>query len=396
MLARRPVVAARERHGGNPLTQADPYAPTIEQREIAEVAFSIGARYADRRFDDHSASDAQWDDLTAAGLTGLSLPEEHGGAGGLLELCMASERLAAGGFPAAKLVIATAIAGTVIARHGTDAQRSRWLPGIAAGTTRFCFAFTEPEAGSNANRLRTTVTGSGDDLLLNGQKTYISALESSEAMIVVAADPERDGLTLAMLPLPCDGVTRTQVRMSAPFFEDQWHVFYDDVRIADDAVLGDRGGGGRVLFDGLNPERLVVASQAVGVGRWAIARAAEYACQRVVFDVPIGAHQGVQHPLAEALVALEGAWMLVQRAARLCDAGTPAGLESSIAKIAACDAGLAAADAALQCFGGSGYTDDTMMLQRFTYMRLLRTVPVARELALNHVATAGLGLPRSY
>jgi alkylation response protein AidB-like acyl-CoA dehydrogenase len=116
----------------------------------------------------------------------------------------------------------------------------------------------------------------------------------------------------------------------------------------------------------------------------------------VVFDVPIGAHQGVQHPLAEAFVALEGGWLLVERAARLHDAGAPAGLASNVAKIAACDAGLAAADRALQCFGGSGYTEDTMMLQRFTYMRVLRTVPVARELALNHVATAGLGLPRSY
>ena len=143
------------------MTRADPYEPTIEQREIADVAFAIGAKYADRRFDDHSASLSQWDDLSASGLTGLSLPEEHGGAGGMLDLCIASERIAAGGFPAAKLVIATAIAGSVIARHGTDAQRERWLPGIAAGTTRFCFAFTEPEAGSNANRLRTAVTEAG-------------------------------------------------------------------------------------------------------------------------------------------------------------------------------------------------------------------------------------------
>lgn len=378
------------------MTQVDPYEPTVEQREIAEVAFAIGAKYAERRFDDHSASLSQWQDLSAAGLTGLSLPEEHGGAGGMLDLCIASERIAAGGFPAAKLVIAIAIAGSVIARHGTEGQRGRWLSGIAAGTTRFCFAFTEPEAGSNANRLRTVVTRPGDGLRLNGQKTYISALESSEAMIVVAADPECDGLTLVALPLPCEGLTHHPVRMSTPFFEDQWHVFYDDVRVAEDAVLGERGKGGRVLFDALNPERLVVASQAVGVGRWALARAAGYASRRVVFDVPIGAHQAVQHPLAEALVALEGAWMLVQRAARLCDAEGAAGLESNMAKIAACDAGLAAADSALQCFGGSGYTDDTMLLQRFTYTRLLRTVPVARELALNHVATAGLGLPRSY
>lgn len=375
---------------------ADPHEPTVEQREIGEVAFALGERYADRRFDDHEASRAQWDDLREAGLTALSLPEEHGGAGGMLDLCIASERIAAGGFPAAKLVIATAIAGTVIARHGTEVQRARWLPGIAAGTTRFCFAFTEPEAGSNANRLRTRVTGPPGAMRLSGQKTYISAIESSEAMIVVAADPQRGGLTLVVLPLPCEGLTHHPVRMSAPSFEQQWHVFYDDVAIPEDGVLGEPGVGARVLFDGLNPERLIVASQAVGVGRWCLARAAEYASQRVVFDVPIGAYQAVQHPLAEALIAIEGAWLLVARGARLHDAGAPAGLEANMAKVAACDAGLAAADRALQCFGGSGYTEDTMMLQRFTYMRLLRTVPVARELALNHVATAGLGLPRSY
>jgi alkylation response protein AidB-like acyl-CoA dehydrogenase len=375
---------------------ADPYDLTVEQREIGEVAFALGERYATRRFDDHEASMAQWEDLRQAGLTGLSLPPEHGGAGGMLELCIASERLAAGGFPAAKLVIATAMAGTMIARHGTDQQRARWLPGIADGSTRFCFAFTEPEAGSNANNLRTAISRPDGAMRLNGQKTYISALESSEAMIVVAADHGRGGLTLAALPLPCPGLTHHRVRMSAPSFEDQWHVFYDDVEVPEDAVLGEGGGGGRVLFDGLNPERLIVASQAVGVGRWCLARGADYAAQRVVFDVPIGAHQAVQHPLAEALVALEGAWLLVARGARLHDAGGPVGLEANIAKIAACDAGLAAADRALQVFGGSGYTEDTMMLQRFTYMRLLRTVPVARELALNHVATAGLGLPRSY
>ena len=382
--------------GAREISEADPYALSEEQRAIAAVAFEIGTRYSDRRFDDHEASLAQWRDLAASGLTGLSIPEEHGGGGGMLELCVASERLAAGGFPAAKLVIATAMAGTMIARHGTAAQRARWLQGIAEGTTRFCFAFTEPGAGSNANRLTTMAERVTGGWRLKGQKTFISALESSEAMLVVTKERESSGLAVFALPLPHAGVSTAPVRMSAPFFEQQWTVFLDDVELPEDALIGEAGGGGRVLFDGLNPERLVVASQAVGVGRWALARACAYAGERVVFDVPIGAHQGVQHPLAESLVALEAAWLLVQRGARLHDAGLPAGLESNMAKIAACDAGLLAADSALQAFGGSAYTEDTMMLQRFTYMRLLRTVPVARELALNHVATAGLGLPRSY
>ena len=369
---------------------------TPEERAIAELAFELGARYESRRFDDHGASLAQWDELGELGLTGLSLPEEYGGGGGMLELCLASERLAAGGYPAAKLVISTAIAGTIVARHGTDEQRARWLPGIAAGSGRFCFAFTEPSAGSNANRLATTVVHDGDGWRLNGQKTYISALESSEWMIVVARVPEPHGLALLVLPNPCDRVTATQVEVEAPAFEHQWSVWFDDVSVPDDAFLGEPGRGAGVLFAGLNPERLIVASQAIGVGRWCLARAVAYARERDVFGMPIGAHQAVQHPLAEALVKLEGAWALLDAAARAHDAGSEAGVESNIAKVAACDAGLFAADRALQAFGGSGFTDETLMLQRFVYMRLLQTVPVTRELALNHIATAGLGLPRSY
>src|SRR5262249_19480303 len=140
----------------------------------------------------------------------------------------------------------------------------------------------------------------------------------------------------------------------------------------------------------------VVASQAVGVGRYCLGRAAAYAREREVFGAPIGSHQAVQHPLADALVRLEGAWALVDAAARTHDGGGHAGVAANIAKVAACDAGLFAADRALQTFGGSGFTDETLMLQRFVYMRLLQTVPVTRELALNHIATAGLGLPRSY
>ena len=378
------------------LAKASSRRLTDEQRAIAELAFTLGAAYADRRFDDHDASLGQWDELAASGLTGLSLPEAYGGAGGMLELCIASERLAAGGYPAAKLIISTAMAGSMIARHGTPEQQQRWLPGIGSGELRFCFAFTEPEAGSNANNLRTTARALHGGFTVSGEKTYISALESSEMMIVVARDAGSDGLTLVVLPLPCERVTATRVNVEVPAFEHQWSVFFDGAVAPSADVLGAPGHGGRVLFDGLNPERLVVASQAVGIGRWSLEKAAGYARDRVVFEVPIGTHQAVQHPLAEALVALEGAWALTIAAARLYDEGEQAGLESNMAKIAACDAGLLAADRSLQVFGGSGFTDETMMLQRFTYMRLLRSIPVARELALNHVATSGLGLPRSY
>lgn len=366
-----------------------------EQRAIAELAFALGAKYADRRFDDHDASLGQWDELAASGLTGLSLPEEHGGGGGMLELCIASERLAAGGYPAAKLIISTAMAGSMIARHGTTEQRRRWLPGIAAGTVRFCFAFTEPEAGSNANNLRTVAQAIDGGFTVSGEKTYISALESSEMMIVVTRDAA-GGLTLLVLPVPSERVTATRVNVEMAAFEHQWSVVFDAAEVPAKDVLGAPGEGGSVLFDGLNPERLVVASQpsASAAGRSRRRPGTSGSAWSSTSRSGRTRRCSTRSPRRSSRWRAPG--RSTEAAAGLYDQGELAGLESNMAKIAACDAGLLAADRSLQVFGGSGYTDETMMLQRFTYMRLLRSIPVARELALNHVATSGLGLPRSY
>jgi alkylation response protein AidB-like acyl-CoA dehydrogenase len=368
---------------------------TEEQQAIGSLAFELGEKYADRDFDDHEASLAQWDALASTGLTGLSIPEEFGGAGAMLELIVAAERLAAGGYPAAKLVIATAIAGSILSRCASSEQQQLWLPGVATGTTRFCFALTEPGAGSNSRKLQTRSERVSGGWRIRGEKTFISALESSDAMLLVTKDAEGGGLSLFAFALPHDGIEWTRVRVVAPAFEYQWSVFFDCV-LPDETMIGEPGDGATALFAGLNPERLIVAAQAVGIGRWCLDRATKYANEREVFDMPIGAHQAIQHPLAEALIAVESSWLLLDHACRLYDAGQQAGVESNMAKVAACDAGLLAADRALQAFGGSGYTDDTKMYQRFSYMRLLRTIPVARELSLNHIATAGLGLPRSY
>ena len=187
---------------------------TIEQREIADLAFSLGAKYGDRRFDDHEASLAQWDDLAESGFTALSLPEEHGGLGGMLELVLVAERLAAGGFPAAKLVIATSIAGSIIGRNGSPEQLERWLPGMAAGTTRFCFALTEPAAGSNSRNLRTFAERTPAGWRVRGEKTYISALESSDAMLLVTRMPEHDGgFGLFAFPLPWPGIEANRIQV---------------------------------------------------------------------------------------------------------------------------------------------------------------------------------------
>lgn len=369
---------------------------TDEQEAIAQLAYKLGAKYAGHRFDDHASSEAQLRELCTAGFSGLPLPEAYGGVGGMFEFCVAMERIAAGGFPAAKLVIGPSIAGIAIARHGTDEQQRRWLSGIASGQSRFCFALTEATAGSNSMNITTTARRRDGTWRLQGEKTYISAVDVANAMMVVAKDPEHGGLTLFAVDLPLKGISTSPVKLEIPLFERQFTVFFDDVALPPESIIGQPGRGLRALFDCLNPERLVVAAQAIGAGRWCLARAAEYARERVVFDVPIGQHQAVQHPLAESLIELEAASLLLWRAARKFDAGVEAGLECNMAKLAACDAGFRAADRALQTFGGSGYTDASMIFQWFAYLRLLRSVPVARELGLNHIAMSGLDLPRSY
>jgi alkylation response protein AidB-like acyl-CoA dehydrogenase len=367
-----------------------------ERQALGEVAFALGAKYANRRIGDLDAAREHWAEVCSAGLPACSLPAEYGGAGGMSDLLLIAERLAAGGYPAGKLTLSVAVAGAIIARHGSPEQKGRWLPGIADGSVRFCFALTEPGAGSNAARMVTTATRTSGGWLISGQKTYISAVDDSDIMLVVTKDAASGGFSLFGLPLPCDRLALQPVGVTVSVPERQWSVFFDDVELGDDALVGEPGQGARALFDGLNPERLIVAAQAVGLGRWCLARASEYARERVVFDVPIGQHQAVQHPLAEALIDLEAAWALVERGAQAYDEGGNAGLACNMAKVKACDAGLRAADAALQAFGGSGFTEETLMFDRFGYLRLLRSIPVARELALNQIAVAGLGLPRSY
>lgn len=372
---------------------------TLESEEraaLADLALSIGARYEGRRLADLDASREHWGDVAEAGLAAVSLPAEYGGAGDFHDLLVVAERLAAGGYPAGKLTISTAVAGAVLILHGTPEQKARWLPGIADGTSSFCFALTEPGAGSNSARMTTRARLSTGEWQLSGQKTYISAVDESDVMLAVAKDDDSGGLSLFIVPLPAPGMELQPVDVLVPVSEKQWTVFFDDVRVPAEGLIGEPGRGGRALFDALNPERLIVAAQAVGIGRWCLAKAAEHARQRVVFDVPIGCHQAVQHPLAEALIELEAAWALVEEGARAHLAGEDAGLACNMAKVKACDAGLRAADSALQTFGGSGFTAETLIYERFAYLRLLKTAPVARELALNHIAQAGLGLPRSY
>ncbi|WP_447643402.1 acyl-CoA dehydrogenase family protein [Nocardioides zeae] len=367
-----------------------------DRSALADLAFAVGRRYADRRFADLDAAQAHWKEVCEAGLPAISLPPEHGGAGTTSDLLLVAERLAAGGYPAGKLTISTAIGGAVILRHGSPEQRDRWLPAIGDGSLRFCFALTEPGAGSNAANMRTTATRTDDGgWRINGEKTYISAADDSDVMIVVAKDAESGGFSLLSLPLPCEQLqmTPSTCTSACPSASGRSTSTTSSCRPMPSSAPPGRGPGPLRRAQPRAPHRggagrrhrPLVPGAGGGVRRRAdrLRRAHRRAPSRPA-------------PLAEALIDLEAAWALIERGAEVYEAGGNAGLACNMAKVKACDAGLKAADAALQTFGGSGFTGETLMFERFGYLRLLRSTPVSREMALNQVAVAGLGLPRSY
>jgi alkylation response protein AidB-like acyl-CoA dehydrogenase len=343
-----------------------------------------------------------WDELGAGGFIGVNLPESHGGGGmGLSALAAVCEEVAAAGCPLLLLVVSPAIAGTLLARFGTDAQKDRWLRGIAAGTLRFAFAITEPGAGSNSHRLTTTARRDGDGFRLSGTKYFISAVDEADAILVVARSwtddaTRRGALSLLVVPTDSPGLSKTLLPVEIVAPDKQFSVYFDDVWVPEENLLGAEGDGLRVLFYGLNPERVMGASVANGIGRYAIDRAAAYARDRRVWDVPIGAHQGVAHPLARVKIDVELARLANARAAWLYDEGLDAGEAANMAKYAAAEAAVAAVDQAVQVHGGLGLASETGVGTLLGLARLQRIAPVSREMVLNFVAQHSLGLPRSY
>jgi alkylation response protein AidB-like acyl-CoA dehydrogenase len=370
---------------------------TAEQRELGDLAYRIASKYSTASFADRDALDAYWQDLVKAGLAGIALPEEYGGgAQGLSEMCLVTERSSAAGFPAAKLILSQGIVGSILLRHGTPEQRSTWLPPIAAGDVQFCFALTEAEAGSNARQMRTRAESVGKQWRIRGEKYYISAVDEADAMLLAAQTPDANGITLFIIDEPQRRLGFEKLAVDITMFEHQFAVHFDDVLVGPESVVGQPGNGFAALFDGLNPERLLTSAQSLGMGRWGIDLACSYAKQRAVFDAPIGSHQAIAHPLAESWVQLEAAWSMVVHAARMYDQGQPCGLQCNAAKFAASDAGWLALDRALQTHGGSGFLGDLHLIERLMVTRLFKVAPVTRELALNHIAMEALGLPKSY
>ncbi|MCJ7439494.1 MAG: acyl-CoA dehydrogenase, partial [Acidimicrobiia bacterium] len=278
-----------------------------------------------------------------------------------------------------------------------------WLPGLASGE-KMVFAITEPDAGSNSHNLSTSATRDGDVYRLRGTKTYISGVDEAAAVLVVArsgTDEEtgRARLSLFIVDTGDPRLERTEIPVEIIAPEKQFLLFFDDVEVPRDRLLGDEGAGLRQVFFGLNPERITGAAISAGIGRYALERASEYGRDRSVWGVPIGSHQGVAHPLAQAKIELELARLMTAKAAWLHDHDADrvaAGEAANMAKYAAAEAGLHCLDAAIQTHGGNGMATEYGLADLWGLARLLRIAPISREMILNFVAQQSLGLPKSY
>lgn len=394
-----------------PMTATAPALADPEiHREIRDAVRAIAGRhglaeYAERGYRCEPQTEL-WHELGAAGFIGINVPEAYGGGGaGMSELAVVAEGAASVGCPLLLMLVSSAISVEILARHGDSAQKQRWLPGLADGSIKMAFAITEPDAGSNSHRIATTArrdgTGDDADYVISGSKYFISGVEESAAVLTVAATgrDERTGraqLGVFIVPRDAPGLQITNLPVAASIPDRQSTLFYDDVRVPASALVGAAGAGLQLLFDGLNPERITAAALCVGIGRFAVEKAARYVSERSVWTVPLGSHQAVAHPLAKASIGVELAALMMTKAAALHDAGRPAGAESNMAKYAAANAAIEAVDAAIQAHGGNGLAAEYGLVPLYGMARLLKIAPVNSEMILNYIATHVLGMPKSY
>jgi acyl-CoA dehydrogenase len=338
--------------------------------------------------------------LTKTGCLGALVPEEYGGSGlGVGDTSVILEQIHRNGGNAGPVHAQLYIMGAVL-RHGSEEQR---LPGIASGDVRLqAFAVTEPVAGTDTTSIRTTARRDGDTYVVNGQKVFTSRVQHSDLMLLLARTTPREevekrsrGLSLFLLDMrEVKGLTVRQLDMMVNHETNE--VFFDDVVIPADALVGEEGMGFRYVLDGMNAERILIAAECIGDGRWFVDRASRYATEREVFGRPIGQNQGIQFPIARAHVNVEAADLMRWRAADLFDAGAPCGTEANMAKLLGADASWEAANAALQTHGGYGFAAEYDVERKFRETRLYQVAPISTNLILSHVGEHVLKMPRSF
>ena len=343
--------------------------------------------------------------LTDAGYLAALIPEEYGGSGlGVTEASIIMEEINRSGANAGACHAQMYTMGTLL-RHGSEAQKQTYLPRIASGELRLqAFGVSEPTTGSDTTQLKTTATRTGAIYVIRGQKIWISRAEHSDLLLLIVrttplADVKKrsDGLSVLLIDMRKavgNGLTIRPIRTMMNHATTE--LFFDDLEVPVETLVGEEGKGFRYLIDGLNAERILIAAECVGDGRWFVDRAAKYATDRVVFNRPIGQNQGIQFPIARAHVNVEAANLMRVRAAELFDRGEPCGAEANMAKLLAADASWEAANVAVQTYGGFGFAEDYDIERKFRETKLYQVAPISTNMILAYMAEHVLGLPRSY
>jgi acyl-CoA dehydrogenase len=342
--------------------------------------------------------------LTKAGFLAALIPEQYGGSGlNMLAAAAIMEEIHASGCNGAACHAQMYTMGTVL-RHGSDAQKQKYLPGIARGELRLqAFGVTEPTSGTDTLSLRTTATRDGNDAyVVNGQKIWTSRAEHSDLMLLLARTTPRDqvkkrteGLSVFIVDMrDVKGLTIKPIRTMMSHATTE--VFFDQMRVPADSLVGEEGQGFRYILSGMNAERILIAAECIGDAKWFIEKATAYAKERVLFGRPIGQNQGVQFPIARAFAQMRAAELMVHEAANLYAAGRDCGPEANMAKMLAADASWAAADMCVQTHGGFGFAEEFDVERKFRENRLYQVAPISTNLVLSYLAEHVLGLPRSY
>ena len=385
-------------------------ADTPERQGIRDAARALCARFDDDYWAERDRTGTFPDDFhracADAGWLGIAMPEEYGGAGlGVTEAAILMQTVAScgGAFAACSTIHINIFGPHAIVVHGTPEQKKRMLPPLIRGEERACFGVTEPDAGLDTTHLTTRAVRDGNRYVVHGRKMWTSTAQTAAKIVLLArttpieqcARPS-DGLSLFYTDLDRDYVEVRAIHKMGRAAVDSNTVFIDGLPIPAEDRIGEEGKGFRYILDSLNPERILNAAETVGIGRRALAKAAAYAKERVVFGRPIGQNQAIQHPLAESWAELLAAELVVLRAAQLYDSGQPCGAEANAAKYLAPEAAFRACDRAVRTHGGMGYASEFNVERYFREAMATRLAPVSRELILCYLAERVLGLPKSY
>jgi acyl-CoA dehydrogenase len=378
----------------------------VIRKAVAELAGRFDDRYWSQKDRDREFPAEFYRAVADGGWLGMTVPEEHGGHGlGITEATLLVEEVArSGGAMNACSAIHLSIFGMQpVVVHGSAELKARTLPRIVDGSLHVCFGVTEPGAGLDTSRITTFAKRDGDDYVVNGRKVWISKAGESEKILLLTrttryeeVDRKTDGMTLFLTDLDRDRVEVRPIAKMGRNAVSSNELFIDDLRVPVEDRVGEEGQGFRYILDGLNPERMLIAAEALGIGRVALDRAVRYGNEREVFGRPIGMNQGLQFPLADSLARLDAAELVLRKATWLYDNGKPCGREANTAKYLCADAGFDAADRALQTHGGMGYSEEYDVARYFREARLMKIAPISQEMVLNFLGSHVLGLPRSY